>query len=541
MKNIAIKPVNKKKDNGFSLVRVNSSTASALGVNYVQETLVRYGMAVDSITIYLDENVRENTMELSSQVLKNLRIPTSNSYHIYFDGKEIHLGPFIGIYVGNKESSIRKAMGRMAAYVINYADINGTIFLISGEGIDKSNLTAKGYVYNPLANVWEYTTLPLPAMIFKKSYINKDIRNYLLSIYPGKFFNYQQFDKWEEYLALSKFKESKKFLPNSIVYTSPKSIIKQLKKHKSVYVKPIDGKKGQNILNIVLKNNCFEVREQIEGQPCINVYDNEDELIIFLKGQLSRHKFISQQGLDIKIDGHVIDFRIGFDKNYSGSWEPTVFVGRVGGHESIVSNRSSGGTVIHPDEVLSKYYGFSKRKVKKVKKQLIQAGLQVTKALDKSNMHLGKSALDFGLDKDGEIWLIESNLLSPNDSLENKINNPDKRDYLSFLNMMYSKKIAGFSHENVRFLVNIDSVEDDKSEYAFEITFYGSITEVFKEELSKKFKENGMEHIALTSKDDKRYKVRVTSDKDSLMELIGDTVSDDKTKIRSTFVKNTKK
>src|SRR5690625_483784 len=124
-----------------------------------------------------------------------------------------------------------------------------------------------------------------------------------------------------------------------------------INKYNDIYIKPVGGNQGQGIYNVIQSKDQIRIMTRKDGQNVVITCNSEEEVKEFAKRYLRSRKYIMQQTLDLSINNRMIDFRIGFDKNQQGEWKHNLYITRVGGDESIVSNvATSGGYVEYPQK-----------------------------------------------------------------------------------------------------------------------------------------------------------------------------------------------
>lgn len=431
------------------LLQLRKSDADLLDIGEIRFTVVRFGFSITDINIQINEDVPANMIYISEDVYKHLRLPKSNSYLIKIKNKEIVIGPYIGVYLGNSYNNIKWKFPRLASFVSEYSDINGVVCAFTAEDIDLSSMEVNCYYFNSDKKIWNKKVMPLPTVIQRYGSMNKKIGNTLKGIYGDKLFNYKEMDKWAEMRMLQQSPDTSLYIPETTICHDIKTFKRFLTQYNKFYFKPIKGRKGQGIHKIEKKSNeKYVVTIQYSRHHEEQNFNTEKELITYLKTHIISSEYILQTAIDIIFDNRTIDFRIRFDKNIDNEWILSLFVARISGENGIVSNRSAGGTVESPDTALTKYYAYSDKDIKIATNNLVTAGLKIAKVVDKSNLNLGKIAIDLGMESDGRIWHFESNLVTPNDRSSYAFEGENGIDKVGHLNMLYSKRLTGFSELN---------------------------------------------------------------------------------------------
>lgn len=427
---------------------ISEEVAERLGLYFIKQTQIRFGLKVSDISIEIRPNLK-NKVILSNSVLRKLNIPLDCSYNLIVKENEISLGPFIGIYMGRKESTVIKKLRLIDSYIKNYQELNGVIFAFSLDNVNKEDLTIGGYYYNPNKERWEKSVLPFPASIFRKNTYNLQWREYFGSLYGNKIFNYKSIDKWEMYDRLRQFNEIEEYLPPTAKYINEEDVLSMLEKYRNVYVKPISGKKGKGIYNIVVIDGYYHVKTREKSGNVEWRFSTTDELTSFLKERVTKGKYIVQKTIELQVGDKVVDFRVGMDKDQNGLWQKIMFISRVSGNSSIVSNMQiSGGEVQWIPNVLREIYMMNEQQIKSYTEKLSSLAHTISQKLEMTGLNMGKLAFDFAIDKNQKIWIIEVNSKYPDDSLADQLESNRETYYkIRHTNMQYAKKLAGFDQE----------------------------------------------------------------------------------------------
>ena len=451
-----------------STVIFSKQIAKIYQIQNLKTSIFRFGFKSAEVEVSVSEELNSHEILISSNIIKKLKLPLSVNYNVVIVNNEIVFGPFIGISMGRTVDRLYRGLGILNGFLKHYNRINGVIFGFTTDQVDKNNLEIKGLMYNPQKDIWEKTILPYPSTIFKRKEIGQEWREYFSSLYPGKIFNYKHFDKWDAHDRLVQFPKIAEILPDTTLYSDENDIVRYLDLHKDIYVKPLKGNGGHGIFNIKrLDNGTIKIETLENGESLQWNFKEDREFKDFINDKLITGKYIIQQTLDFKVGNKTLDFRIGLDKDQSGNWKNNMFVTRISGDHSIVSNvASSGGTVSYPFDALKNIYQMDDTEAKEYEEKLISTGLKIAKRIDQSGIPLGKLALDIAIDRNKKMWLIEVNNKSPNDGLLRPLGDKDMQYEIRYTNMLYAKKLAGFdiqSNENVFSFHQDDGSEADET------------------------------------------------------------------------------
>lgn len=473
MNNFNLKQIN---DNGQNII-LNTDTAKDLKIYYLKDSIIRFGFKSVEIEIDVDEKLNGDEILISSNIVKKLKLPLTVKYNIAVTNNELILGPFIGISLGKNITRLYSSLRMLSNYVKDYDKINGVVFGFTTDCIDKENLEMKGLMYNPERDIWETATLSYPAAILKKRELGQDWREYFTSLYKGKIFNYKHVDKWKAYERLSQFPEIAEILPPTALFNDMDDIFNYLNRYKDIYVKPLAGNRGLGIYNIKkTSDGTIQVKTREKDGNIEWNFTNDKEFTEFMNEKLTARKYIIQQTLELTVDNKTIDFRVGLDKDQSGKWKNNMFVTRISGENSIVSNvASSNGTVSYPIDALKNIYQMKESEAKHYEERLISTGMNIAEKIDKTGVHLGKLALDIAIDNNKKMWLIEVNNKNPNDAIMRLLGDNNKFFEIRLTNMLYAKKLAGFDVESNDYIFKFNNENQEVTDQRIRYHLYISV------------------------------------------------------------------
>lgn len=467
--------INVKKvdnDNQKSLI-LSKEIADELDIKFLQHTNLRFGFRAVDLNVSIDESLGKNEMVLSSMALAELNLPLNCSYNVKVVENEIIIGPFMGIYLGRKESTLFKKLRMLESYAVNYPDLNGVILGFTLDQVNKNDLTINGYYYDPKLGIWKNAELPYPASIFRKNTYDMDWREYFGSLYGNRIFNYKTLDKWTMHHRLSQFEEVNKHLPATALYNDTNDVMEFMNKHQDVYIKPITGKKGLGIYNVVFNDEKFIVKTREKKENMEWNFSDKVEFTNFLQERLTKGNYIIQKTIDIRVNNKTMDFRVGVDKDQSGTWKNYMFISRVSGDNSIVSNRAlSQGTIQYIPDVLREIYNMNDQEINEYVERMKKLALNVANKLELTGIGLGKLAFDIAIDNDKNIWIIEINSKYPDDNLMNELDNRKKYYEIRHVNMLYAKRLAGFEEMDNNILMkfaNEEQVNNETKKYIIHV------------------------------------------------------------------------
>lgn len=260
-----------------------------------------------------------------------------------------------------------------------------------------------GYIYSSNHRKWKKISVPLPHIVynriplhsFESSQSFQKIKD-IFSNYQIIMFNPSFIDKYEMYSAFQQHERLKPLLPQTIVITNFKAFAEFFHTHKSIYLKPRKGNRGNGIYTLSQnKDGTLQLKSPnyIESYPSLISYWNIHEKQLHLK------KYIAQQAiLPKRKNGHRYDYRLlvhyenGFFK-LSGKGV------RMSQTQEITTHVPKGG----------KLYPYHEVTTESLDEQLAEIAHLCGTVLTKELGFIGEFSIDLGESETGELFIYEVN------------------------------------------------------------------------------------------------------------------------------------
>ncbi|WP_053220457.1 YheC/YheD family endospore coat-associated protein [Virgibacillus senegalensis] len=274
--------------------------------------------------------------------------------------------------------------------------------------IDYENKQLQAFYYEN--GSWQKGLFPLPKVVYnripnRKTEHHPDVMKAKSSIEERAIlFNNDFFNKWEIYQCLMKDPTCSFLVPETILHPSEQKIETMLKKY-NVYIKPIHGSRGNGIVKcLLLSDGVLECHYYLDNKPQVNRYENPQAFFQqhFPNGMKG---YIAQQEVKlIQKRNSPLDFRVHVNKNHRNSWEVPLMCAKFAGKGSLTTHVKRGGKVLLIEEL------FKGEEADKIKKRLEAMALLVVESIEKNYpATIGEIGIDFGIDREGRIWLFEVN------------------------------------------------------------------------------------------------------------------------------------
>lgn len=296
-----------------------------------------------------------------------------------------------------------------------------TVYVFSPLWADMTRRTVNAYEYDPESAEWVQRTFPLPDLVYDRSFftgrsplrcrMHRSAVRRLLQAKPVLLLGRGLKGKWEVLQMLRRDPQLRPHLPATERVTDWKTIGRRLPEWSCLFVKPEHGSRGIGALQIGAgsRETAWRVRGRAAGNRTV---DREFADIATLAAWLCRfagsRPYLCQPYLSLRSrNGAVYDVRSLVQKNGGGRWELTGMAVRLGQSGSVTSNLYGGG---HAEEVRPFLTAeFGPDRAERIIRTLHRLSERIPLALEAANGRMAELGLDFGIDRDGRVWIIEAN------------------------------------------------------------------------------------------------------------------------------------
>ncbi|MEJ8544796.1 YheC/YheD family protein [Brevibacillus borstelensis] len=289
-------------------------------------------------------------------------------------------------------------------------ELGCTVFLFSPADVSANGRQVRGYI--PAARGWQARVFPRPdAVIDRYRYTPTEaFRKYVAFRKASDlvYTNNRLANKWKVHEVLVKDSRMHRWLPETALYNRL-ALQKMLARHSLLYVKPVNGTGGRNILSVEKTPQGYHLLGRDKQRAKVSTVIRQLESVQNrVKKWATRDKYIVQQGLHLNlVPGRAVDMRLLIQKNGEGQWSITGAGMRVGGVKSATSNLHGGGKAVPVKAFLSARFG--EQKTGEIIQDCEQLAYQTVETLENHFGRLMEMGLDIGIDVKGRPWLIEVN------------------------------------------------------------------------------------------------------------------------------------
>jgi glutathione synthase/RimK-type ligase-like ATP-grasp enzyme len=253
---------------------------------------------------------------------------------------------------------------------------------------------------------WIQRIFPFPRVVYNRCYYKDSMTIQRLEkiIGKNKCFNIiNHFNKWDLYNQLQQSNLSQ-FVPDTFQYKEA-NIPELLDKNNLLFIKPIYGSKGASVYRIERLDN-EDIHISLHSLAPRIICRKNESIQEKLNKLLGRKKYLVQQGIQIsQLDRQYFDIRVLVQKGNIGQWMISNITCRVAYERYF--NTSMCERVYDVAEVLPLL--FSPEQANEILHSLNEVSVKAAQETEKLMGSLGELSVDFVLDNQSKLWIIELN------------------------------------------------------------------------------------------------------------------------------------
>lgn len=209
-------------------------------------------------------------------------------------------------------------------------------------------------------------------------------------------------DKWSKTAALLRDPRVAPHIPETRKFTSS-NLSAMLNRYGMVVIKPTIGTGGHGIIQIRKGNGNYSYRYYDRTGSFNSFQAMLREVNNIRRGR----RYLIQQGIDLAtINGRPVDYRVKIQKPGS-VWLITGMVGRLARPGLFVTNLCRGGTRLKFSQGVSG--SLSPAAVNSMRSKMRSLTRICTNILERQFPGIGQLGFDYGIDRNGKIWIFEVN------------------------------------------------------------------------------------------------------------------------------------
>jgi len=392
-------------------VRLSSESIKYFNLT-ANKVLLNFGKFTKTLTVQTDNSLDIGTIVVPRKLSNDLSLP-SLPYEYYFQENQLFIGPVIGMLILPR---YKKNLSLQLPRLANYDKIRGLVYLFNQSDIDTKTNTITGHYYNPETNNFATGKFPYPNAVFRRTptlsknfkHLQKHVGD---AIFNHPYGNTNKLDFWKMF---TKRLSSRQHLPLTKPYKHINDLITMLNTCNGVYMKPVSLAGGSGILYIIKDNNQYLLRDEAGEQTTAKT---KNELQRILNRKLVNRDYIMQQEIKFHYKNNKVDFRVYIQKDYRKKWQYSGMETKVAKAGSIISNSKNREKIMQGEVALKEIYKLSDVEIEEKIKEITSICTRVLRTMEKNGAHLGDVAVDFIIDNNKKVWLLE---VQPNYAAEIK-------------------------------------------------------------------------------------------------------------------------
>jgi hypothetical protein len=399
-------------------ITISRSLSRALQMNTTKTVTLKLGNKSVTAPVKI-WNRQGNVIALPLSISSALHLPQTGKCLVKNNnGREIQLGPLIGILAGQANNSTLPFGGR-TGFIREFMQAGvdkAYYFAFAADHVDWKREVVTGYF--PIENgKWVRKTVPLPDVVYNRSPSRRAEHSAAMTQFKTRFinrkiplFNWSFFDKWDVYRLLEGEEEASRYVPESINNPKADEIRRMMEKHRFVYLKPDAGSLGIGIYRLTYTpDRGYYARFRRNGTNVLIRFPRFEGLFRMLqRHNLKLQYYVLQQGVRlIEIENCPIDFRFHLTKNGQNQWVASGIGAKKAGRGSVTTHVRSGGMLMMPEQALKTAFG---AKAEQVLDNAKIVAIKLAEAIERNYPHrLGELGFDLGIDLNERVWMFEAN------------------------------------------------------------------------------------------------------------------------------------
>lgn len=344
--------------------------------------------------------------------------------------------PIVGVILGNSSIPLKEMhlYPRLKKLVEANKDAKTTLMFFCIRDVDFYHKRINGTYYHYRHRRWEKKEFPFPDVLYVRGgsgYKMDDLlaefdRLGILRINPIHAFN-----KGDLYEALNQDETVRQYLPATKNVRSMSDIRKMIREERTVYVKARRGRKGTKVMRIKKLRKGYLYSYSILGDLVRKRVKDRAALRKVINSFFGSRPLIVQQAIDLVrvSDNRICDFRAELQRNKHDEIDIVGVCIRVGREYSPITTHSSAYRYdTHLKEVFPHY---SNEEIEALKEKINTFLIDIYTGVENQYGKFGEIGIDFAVDRNGQLWLIECNAQSAKVSIEKAYGLKARRVFLN--------------------------------------------------------------------------------------------------------------
>ncbi|GIM28014.1 hypothetical protein CPJCM30710_06800 [Clostridium polyendosporum] len=373
---------------------------------------------------------KDSLVSFSEDICKEIGIKGDDCVGLWFDDKDkiFRAGPILGILSYREEDPLGPFARQTSLFkkLIKLSKYKGIItYVFTIWDADWKNHQVKGYTYDFEKEKWIKRYFKIPNVIYDRGdvyteehygkyftkYIDYTNKYDIKSINSLDCINLTN-DKWNIHCLLESDERTKEYQIDTFLYEKDKLLKDCIDRYKHVFLKLRKGSRSKGIISVEkLDDRYCELTYKNLHDQTVKMKVNRAELTsavtdLFDKFDCSPSDYIIQKAIPLsKYLGRKFEIRVVMQKNGEGFWLRTCMVARVSGKNKKFMTPYEEYD-IKSSVVMSTCFGDN---AEKIVEDIRKASRKVVELIDNKQIQAGEIAIDFAIDKDSNVFIIELN------------------------------------------------------------------------------------------------------------------------------------
>ncbi|TVX97933.1 YheC/YheD family protein [Cohnella terricola] len=354
--------------------------------------------------------------------------------------------PIVGVYLGSEYLSRReiKAYYRLRKLVEANRKARTTLTFFTGADVDFARKRFYGAYYDYRTETWRRKYFPLPDVVYVRGGGRRTRR--LLEKFDDlgirRINPLAAFYKDDLFKIMSKDPIMRRHLPSTVIIRNWQEAKRAVRRFGKAYLKAHRGRRGLQVMRIERAANrrgywySYSTLGRLVRRRAINL----DVAVRSARSFFGSKKIIVQKAIDLVKLRHnrLVDFRAEVQRDKRGELDIVGVCVRVGQPNSPITTHAF---AYRYEDYLSKLFPHaSDREITNLKYDIKDFLYNVYEAVERKYGQFGEIGIDFGVDRNRRIWLIECNAQSAKVSIVKAYGSRADRIFLNPLE--YAKLIT---------------------------------------------------------------------------------------------------
>lgn len=380
------------------------------------ERVVHFGSRHGRWPCAVDE--ASGTLSLPGAGIEALGLEAGLDLNLFIgeDGRQVHLGPLIGVMLGPADMGQLQQRDRYRCMAHQVKAAGAWPLFFDLQGLQGDDEAAQGWVEQD--GQWRKAVMPLPDVIYNRAtYGDPDQRQAATRLLRSLVARRRTwlvnavnaFSKMDVFEALRFFPGTANLAPETLALTGPDDLTDMLSRYSAVFVKGNHGSHGSDVVRLRTEDGMLGIRGRVGSQRVDEHFGEPEQIHAFLQMLRPDAGWVIQQGIDLPtVNERIFDLRVIAQKDGRGTWQTPLILVRLAQQGQVAANMSQGGVPFLPESFLEEY-GSQIPGLDGLAEAASDAARRTVLALESRFGLLGEVGIDIGLDRQGCTWVFEAN------------------------------------------------------------------------------------------------------------------------------------